>query len=118
MAGNEQVNLIVGALDNIDDGAGNAGALIIQASGKPPINTTMVLTPWRRSWGTKALTVSASSLSSLRCHGVTMLGVPSSVMPMKAILVTGKRANSVGREQRLAGLSLMTLAADSGSARR
>ncbi len=50
-------------------------------------STTMASMPCARSCGTSALTVSASSRNSRPATpvGVTMPGVPFSVMPMKAI---------------------------------
>ena len=61
---------------------------------KPPwcTSTTMDSTPCARRRGTRALTVSASSLkvSPATPVGVTMPGVPLSVMPTKATLTPPK----------------------------
>jgi hypothetical protein len=60
------------------------------SGGRPPSckSTTMALTFSACSWGTRALTVSASSRKSNSAMplGDTMSGVPSSVIPMNATL--------------------------------
>ena len=65
------------------------------ADWNPPwcTSTTTASTPCRRKAGIKALTVGASSRNSSPATplGVTMLGVPFSVMPMKATLTPLKR---------------------------
>ena len=94
MAGDDEVNLVVEAIDDVDDRAGDTRApvdVVSVAGGRLPpswMRTTIASTPRRFSSGTSAFTVSASSRNGRPAtpDGLTMVGVPSSVMPMKATL--------------------------------
>ena len=105
VTGDDNVDLIAHRVDDRWEGARRidagvderrVGAGAVAGRSTPPSwsRTTIALTPRVSSSGTSALTVSASSrkFTAAMPSGLTIQGVPSSVMPMKATFTPSKRS--------------------------